>query len=202
MRRADILACPPLTWGMSLNTALKWICQKVPKEETKTSVGKKTTTAHSYCRMSEEQTRVMHHPRNRDSSARASGRQHSTLVTIWAKMLRNETGSYAEFVKERNWGDFKRQVWQVVVNIQNTSALLQCTRWDTLLIPHPHPSEPKEVYQYLDALEVGRFELHVPVSGDLKESNKQGVKHHNCELSSCSYSTENGTQWPSRHPEG
>lgn len=172
------------------------------KRKQKTSVGKKTTTAHSYCRMSEEQTRVTHHPRNKDSSARASGRQHSTLVAIWAKMLRNETGSYAGFVKERNWGDFKRQVWQVVVNIQNTSALLQHTRWDTLLIPHPHPSEPKEVYQYLDALEVGRFELHVPVSGDLKESKKQGVKHHNCELSSCSYLTENGTQWPSRHPEG
>lgn len=52
--------------------------------------------------MSEEQTRVTHHPRNKDSSARASGRQHSTLVAIWAKMLRNETGSYAGFVKERN----------------------------------------------------------------------------------------------------
>lgn len=117
-------------------------------------------------------------------------------------MLRNRTGSNAEFVKERNWGDFNRQVWRVVVNIQNTSALLQRARWDTLFLSHPHPSEPKDVYQYLDALEVGRFELHVPVSGDLKEKKKQGVKHHNSELSSCSYSTEKGTQWPSRHPEG
>ena len=130
-----------------------------------------------------------------------TGTQH-TMVNIWARMLRNGTRSYAEFVKERNWGDFNRQVWWVVVNIQNTSTLLQRARWDTLLLSHPHPSEPKEVYQYLDALEVGRFELHVPVSGDLKENKKQGIKHHNSEISSCSYSTEKGTQWPSIYPEG
>lgn len=117
-------------------------------------------------------------------------------------MLRNGTGSCTEFVKERNWSDFNTQIWRVVVNIQNISALLQHTGWDTLLLSHPHPSEPKEVYQYLDALEAGRFELHVPVSGDLKENKKQRVKHHNSELGSCSYSTEKGTQWPSRYPEG
>lgn len=62
-----------------------------------------------------------------------------------------------------------------------------------LLLSHPHPSEPKEVYQYLDALEVGKFELHVPVSGDLKENKKQSVRHHNSDLSSYSYSTERNT---------
>lgn len=117
-------------------------------------------------------------------------------------MLRNGTGSCTEFVKERNWSDFNRQIWWVVVNIQNISVLLQHTGWDTLLLSHSHPSEPKEVYQYLDALEAGRFELHVPVSGDLKENKKQRVKHHNSELGSCSYSTEKGTQWPSRYPGG
>lgn len=77
IRRADILACPPLTWGMSLNTAFKWICQKVPRRGNRRQVwGKKNTTAHSYCRMSEEQTRVMHHPRNKDSSAWASNTAH------------------------------------------------------------------------------------------------------------------------------
>lgn len=58
------------------------------------------------------------------------------------------------------------------------------------LLSHPPHSELKEVYLYLDALEVGKFELHVPVSGDLKENKKQDVRHHNSELSCCSYSTE------------
>jgi len=124
-----------------------------------------------------------------------------TLVNIWATVLREWTGHTQNLSKREKLRWLNRQGWRVV-KIQNTSALLQSTRWDTLLLSHPRPSEPKEVYQYLDALEVGRFELHVPVSGDLKENKKQGVKHHNSELSSCSCSREQGSQWPSSHPEG
>lgn len=104
-------------------------------------------------------------------------------------------GHMQNLSKKTKCGDFKKQVWPLV-NIQNTSALLQCTRWDTLFLSHPHPSEPKEVYQYLDASEDGRFELRVPVSGDLKENKTQAVKNHNYELRSHSNSMEKRTQWP------
>lgn len=162
-------------------------------------VGKTNTTPHSHCRMPDEQTKVMHHPRSRDSSAGVS--RHS-LVNVWVRMLRNGTGQDAEFVREINYrGDFNRQLWWAVVNTQNTSVLLQRASWDTLLLlSHPHPSEPKEVYQYLDALEVGKFELHVPVSGDLKENKKQGVKHHTWIKLLLIFNTERNTvtQLPSR----
>lgn len=85
---------------------------------------------------------------------------------------------------------------------EHSEYICSLTAAALLLLSDRYPSEPREIYQYLDALEVCKFELHVPVSGDLKEKKKQGVRYHNTELSSCSYSTERGTQWPSRHPEG
>lgn len=203
MRRAEVLAHPPSPLGTSLN--LNWHVTKGQWEQTEDGCGENEHNTSPPLQNVRRADKSHASPTEQGQLCRGEqvGTWHS-LVNVWVRMLRNGTGPDAEFVREINcWGDFNRQLWWAVVNIQNTSVLSQRASWDTLLLlSHPHPSEPKEVYQYLDALEVGKFELHVPVSGDLKENKKQGVKHHNSELSPCSYSTERGTQWPGRYPEG
>lgn len=73
---------------------------RATENKQKIDVGKTNTTPDSHCRMPDEQTRVLHHPKRRDSSAGVS--RHS-LVNVWVRMLRNGTRLDAEFLSEINY---------------------------------------------------------------------------------------------------
>lgn len=52
---------------------------RAKENKQKIDVGKTNPTPQSHCRMSDEQTRAMHHPKSRTSSAGLSRREHGTL---------------------------------------------------------------------------------------------------------------------------
>lgn len=94
MRIADLLAHSPLTLGMTPNTAFEQIPQKVTRRGNKRQVWGKQTQ--QLIPIGERQM-----SRQEPWTQGAGTGNQQALVSIWAMMLRNRTGSYAKFVKER-----------------------------------------------------------------------------------------------------
>lgn len=130
MESIGILAHSPFTLGVSLSTAFKRVCQKGTRSGNRRPVWWKQT---------QQLTPTADWQMTRQESCITQGA--GTALHGQANENRAHFGEHlgqgAEFVTEENRGDFNRQVWQVVVNIQNTSALLQHTRWETLLLSPP-----------------------------------------------------------------